>query len=515
MSVTVRGAASIPTASVGFVGEIIHRPDPFFPNGTSAVELLEILGTMDDGSGNTVDGRLGDGTGGGLNSLNAVQVHDIKVMRVNGNIYAGISSFGISGFANTGQVDLLRSEFGSILGSIGAAGDIQNVLSPTGTIGPSTGSVISISSNKNIGTISASSINANITAGNNSLVNEPGNISSLSANSIRGSIVCNTMSGGVGPGIQCTAPLAAGLLIKNTLSKNINTPAIGNVYIGGGQTGGTIALGANGLTGVIFMGGTWAGAVTVGGTTLAPKPAYAQSSSSLGGGRVAVAPFNHYEADSGPTSLAQGLFNQGGNLPNNGIAPGLELAFYGNVFTPGVTVNGQCVPQALPFQVELVSPSNTVTVINSMVDVFMDCSDQPTLQGRFIRIKGKGSRPLYPTPAGWQYRVNIGSSGVYSLVGGSTLVPVVPKTIDFTILEDCDRDGIADDVDPTPPQNCIRWGGCAADFNMDVFIDFFDFDDFLAAYETGHPSADFNGDNFIDFFDYDAFVVAYETGCGW
>ena len=55
----------------------------------------------------------------------------------------------------------------------------------------------------------------------------------------------------------------------------------------------------------------------------------------------------------------------------------------------------------------------------------------------------------------------------------------------------------------------------AADFNMDVFIDFFDFDDFLAAYEAGNPSADFNGDNFIDFFDYDAFTAAYEACCGW
>ena len=51
-----------------------------------------------------------------------------------------------------------------------------------------------------------------------------------------------------------------------------------------------------------------------------------------------------------------------------------------------------------------------------------------------------------------------------------------------------------------------------ADFNMDGFIDFFDYDDFLFAFESGLPAADFNRDGFIDFFDYDAFVAAFEGG---
>jgi hypothetical protein len=54
---------------------------------------------------------------------------------------------------------------------------------------------------------------------------------------------------------------------------------------------------------------------------------------------------------------------------------------------------------------------------------------------------------------------------------------------------------------------------CPADFNNDGFIDFFDYDDFVLAYETGTPNADVNGDGFIDFFDYDDYVLAYETGC--
>ncbi|MEK6700982.1 MAG: immunoglobulin domain-containing protein [Planctomycetota bacterium] len=54
---------------------------------------------------------------------------------------------------------------------------------------------------------------------------------------------------------------------------------------------------------------------------------------------------------------------------------------------------------------------------------------------------------------------------------------------------------------------------CAADFNADGAIDFFDYDDFVVAFETGTPTADFNHDTAIDFFDYDDFVVSFETGC--
>jgi probable HAF family extracellular repeat protein len=59
-------------------------------------------------------------------------------------------------------------------------------------------------------------------------------------------------------------------------------------------------------------------------------------------------------------------------------------------------------------------------------------------------------------------------------------------------------------------------GNCPADFNGDGFLDFFDYDDFVACFEgSGTPGcdADFNGDGFVDFFDYDDFVGAFEQGC--
>lgn len=74
--------------------------------------------------------------------------------------------------------------------------------------------------------------------------------------------------------------------------------------------------------------------------------------------------------------------------------------------------------------------------------------------------------------------------------------------------------------------NHACWGGaavtlgaptCPVDFNQDGFIDFFDYDDFVACFEvTSCPAgatADFNEDEFVDFFDYDAFVSAFESGC--
>jgi V8-like Glu-specific endopeptidase len=54
---------------------------------------------------------------------------------------------------------------------------------------------------------------------------------------------------------------------------------------------------------------------------------------------------------------------------------------------------------------------------------------------------------------------------------------------------------------------------CPADFNNDGFVDFTDFDAFVAAFEAGAGSGDFNNDGFIDFTDFDAFVTAFEQGC--
>jgi Zn-dependent metalloprotease len=52
---------------------------------------------------------------------------------------------------------------------------------------------------------------------------------------------------------------------------------------------------------------------------------------------------------------------------------------------------------------------------------------------------------------------------------------------------------------------------CAADWNADGTLDFFDYLDFVADFDSSN--ADFNGDATTDFFDYLDFVAAYDAGC--
>ncbi|MDX2147418.1 MAG: hypothetical protein SFZ23_07830 [Planctomycetota bacterium] len=54
---------------------------------------------------------------------------------------------------------------------------------------------------------------------------------------------------------------------------------------------------------------------------------------------------------------------------------------------------------------------------------------------------------------------------------------------------------------------------CAADFNCDALIDFFDYLDFSQAFGNESPSSDVNQDGVVDFFDYLDFVSAFDAGC--
>jgi hypothetical protein len=61
----------------------------------------------------------------------------------------------------------------------------------------------------------------------------------------------------------------------------------------------------------------------------------------------------------------------------------------------------------------------------------------------------------------------------------------------------------------TAPSRCP----CAADFNHDGGVDFFDYLDFVNAFSTLNQSADFNHDGAIDFFDYLDFVDSFTITC--
>ena len=54
---------------------------------------------------------------------------------------------------------------------------------------------------------------------------------------------------------------------------------------------------------------------------------------------------------------------------------------------------------------------------------------------------------------------------------------------------------------------------CAADYNHDGAVDFFDYLDFVGDFTAGQSAADFNSDGALDFFDYLDFVAAFTMGC--
>jgi uncharacterized membrane protein YgcG len=136
------------------------------------------------------------------------------------------------------------------------------------------------------------------------------------------------------------------------------------------------------------------------------------------------------------------------------------------------------------------------------------------------------NRPVvsYPVRGGWRdiemiikpegidLRIDGASVRRYPLGAAGVVAPGEPRVI-F-------GDGTACGASRTS----LRWvefaalEPCPADFNGDGFVDFADYDDFVACFEgfwcAPGTSADFNGDGFIDMFDYDDFVAMFEEGCG-
>ncbi|XVJ60686.1 MAG: TIGR03790 family protein [Tepidisphaera sp.] len=117
------------------------------------------------------------------------------------------------------------------------------------------------------------------------------------------------------------------------------------------------------------------------------------------------------------------------------------------------------------------------------------------------------------------------SQATYTITGLPTKATVIGGTGSYRILRPNAGASGTDSIGyrVTTPSGTstgrviIKWGeSCPADFNGDAFVDFFDYDAFVACF-TGQcdpgASSDFNDDGFTDFFDYDAFVEAFTAGC--
>ncbi len=126
---------------------------------------------------------------------------------------------------------------------------------------------------------------------------------------------------------------------------------------------------------------------------------------------------------------------------------------------------------------------------NSRIAVYSGagCSNLPA---RFLACNddaagcGVGSKLTIPVVSGQNYTIRVGGTSGATGTGTLNLSCVIP---------------------------------CAADFNGDGALDFFDYDDFVTCFEGGTcppgKTADFNHDTAVDFFDYDEYVTAFENGC--
>ena len=170
----------------------------------------------------------------------------------------------------------------------------------------------------------------------------------------------------------------------------------------------------------------------------------------------------------------------------------------------------QCVPDADTYCITFGSFYN----VNGVPRAALTLTRGVTYTFQMVNIPA--AHPFYITtsstggfggPGRYLNGVNPGTS----VFGNQAMTFAVPMDAPSTLYYQCsvhsNLGARLDIVDPA----------CAADYNMDGFLDFFDYDEFVACFEDNnacaHGTADFNGDDFVDFFDYDAFVEAFQAGC--
>lgn len=177
---------------------------------------------------------------------------------------------------------------------------------------------------------------------------------------------------------------------------------------------------------------------------------------------------------------------------------------------------------AVGTQVTLSAPptSGQLTTINQLVGFANAGRVGLIMKGR------QGGKPRgwsYQGADVWQSDIAGETTPTASLLAAATAgsertLTVVPAGTQDRMGVDRDLDGFfdgderavcSDPADPTLYPGSVG----SLDVNGDLFLDFFDYDEFVDAFESGDPKGDFNRDGFPDFFDFDEFVAAFEAGC--
>ncbi len=235
----------------------------------------------------------------------------------------------------------------------------------------------------------------------------------------------------------------------------------------------------------LSVGGLWAGGWALAALAMCAAPAAADTQAIVDLTGVQIRNATNQSRSSNPDAIDPGCFYQyaiTGNLRGSGLILG---GLFPNP-TPIATVLETLAPGSSAFLNGSVAGTNThpVGLLNQRIE------GSTVLLGFTVTFS-----------ADFSVGIDANDFVFFSLTNVTISPAALVGSMTFT-------DGRAT-VTSTPP--------CAADFNNDCFVDFFDLDDFVACFEgAGCPpgkSADFNGDGFADFFDFDDFVAAFESGC--
>ncbi|MBU6413909.1 MAG: hypothetical protein KGS45_10565 [Planctomycetes bacterium] len=197
--------------------------------------------------------------------------------------------------------------------------------------------------------------------------------------------------------------------------------------------------------------------------------------------------------------------------------------------TPGSGTNCMFTGQGVPGGVA--NDSDVDGGTTSLVSPIFDLSASPTALLSYWRwyTNSQGSDPnnaslnVYVSNDGgtnWTLFERVGPAlttapaWIYSAGRLDTILPITNRMRFKFVAEDPSPDSLIEAaIDDFKVESLVCTPPCAADFNGDTGIDFFDYLDFVGAFSSGNPAADFNGDTGIDFFDYLDFVAAFSTGC--
>ena len=221
-------------------------------------------------------------------------------------------------------------------------------------------------------------------------------------------------------------------------------------------------------------GHAWNGLVRVGGTLLGPVPEYSQTSASLGGGSVGMAPFALHGTDSFPVR---------GAVINAGVAPDTGNPVLMRYYGPVTWVSGGAPPVTVDRR-PLADPNGWV---DQTACFFVGRQQVAQPNPNIIAVF-----PIRRLQGGFVYRikpVRTGANMLQSDIGSGFNPPVAPDTVEytFTVLGSCEGDADGNGVVNFSDINTVlaNWGGGGGclplgDANASGAVDFGDITSVIA-----------------------------------